>query len=348
MGDVDKIKYVPILKWRAGEKLALYNVYEGFKDNILPLIELVNDEGDHDDDLSKDIAAVWKRPAYLDVHYRRKDFAKTALDNIASHTNLGVDVIPVVWLDSPPIIIDSAKSVALMCHNGAAIRIDLYDDQAMDGIKNEIDLILYGLNLAYEKTDLILDFRYLDVASRYPELLKELNAALDMKKWRRVIISSSAFPATLTPFKVNADNFIPRSEWTLWQQNRNLIDRATIYSDYTVRNPENIDRAGQPSISVRYTLGSDYQIFRGKMNDEHFKYLAHGLNIVTLYDNEYPSSFSWGDNFIHEKAKELEDCLSVGYDPETANLKPGGFKMWIAASINHHLKVVLTENLHLH
>ncbi len=345
MGEVDTFKYVPALKWRAGEKLALSKLDEKLKPSVLPLIELVNDEGDNSDDLSKDIVSNWPHEAYLDVHYRKKDFAKRALDNIAKHFDTGVDVIPVVWLDSPPLIIDSAKNVALMCNNGAAVRIDLYDDQAFDSIQNEVDIILNSMGLKREKADLIIDFRYTEVSDDQTDAFKQLVNNLEMSEWRRVTIASGVVPAMLTEFKSNADNFIIRNEQELWVESTKLIGRGTLFSDYTVRNPENIDKQGHPSISVRYTLPDHYQIFKGKRNDEHFKYLVHGLNITSLYDNDYPRSYSWGDEFIHEKAQELADCLEAGGDPAEADFKPGGFTNWIAASINHHMTVVLRDDL---
>ena len=58
---VDEVKpvYVPALKWRQGEKLALKNLSDRLKSSIIPLIELVNDEGDNPEDLSNDLFAFW-------------------------------------------------------------------------------------------------------------------------------------------------------------------------------------------------------------------------------------------------------------------------------------------------
>ena len=121
---VDEVKpvYVPALKWRQGEKLALKNLSDRLKGSIIPLIELVNDEGDNPEDLSKDLSAFWNRTAYLDVHHRPQHFARTALNNVAEY-NKNIDIIPVVRLDSPQIVIEGVKNVAGMYDNGFALRI---------------------------------------------------------------------------------------------------------------------------------------------------------------------------------------------------------------------------------
>ena len=160
---VDEVKpvYVPALKWRQGEKLALKNLSDRLKSSIIPLIELVNDEGDNPEDLSNDLFAFWSgRTAYLDVRHRPDHFAHRALNNIASHTQK-IDIIPVVRLDSPQIIIEGIKSVAGMHNNGFALRIIPNQDIDFSILTEEVELTLNQLSTSRAKVDLMIDFGYL-------------------------------------------------------------------------------------------------------------------------------------------------------------------------------------------
>lgn len=346
MVDQPNVKYVPALKWRKGEKVALKNLSARLKDAVIPLIELVNDEGDNPDDLSKDLALYWGKTAYLDVHYRPGHFARTALDNVAQHMN-GIDIIPVVRLDSSQIIIDGVKSVAGMYNNGLAVRIVITANLDFNLLQKEVDLVVGQLSsISKDKIDIIVDFGHIDKNVAYKSTLEQIKNNLDLSDWRRIIIAAGTFPPNLLSFRPNEDNFLNRSELELWEENKLVIGRESIYSDYTVRYPSNITKGGRGSKSVRYTLKDKFQVFRGTLEDGTFKYLVHAANIRALYEDTYPENYSWGDEFIKQKADQLEECLQAGIDPETyTEFSTGGSTEWVAASVNHHMSVVLNSNL---
>lgn len=345
---VDEVKpvYVPALKWRQGEKLALKNLSERLKSSIIPLIELVNDEGDNPEDLSNDLSAFWSKTAYLDVHYRPQHFARTALDNITSH-NQGIDIIPVVRLDSPQIVIEGVKNVAGIYNNGLALRVIVNQDINFSLLPEDIRLILERLSGARDKIDLIIDFGYLEGKTQtYQMTLESIADSISFNDWRRVIVVAGNFPPSLQGFRPNEDNLLKRSELKLWQKNKVTRGRELIYSDYTIRYPDNITKGLRGSKSVRYTLENDFQIFRGTREDKSFKYLVHAMNIKTLYSDIYPENYCWGDEGIVAKASQLEKCLEDGTNPETyGGFAPGGPTDWVALSINHHMTVVLKSNL---
>lgn len=348
MVDPGLVKYVPVVKWRQGEKDALKHIDKDIKDNIAPLIELVNDEGDDPNELAKDISVHWRGLAYLDVYYRRL-FGPTALDVIINaNEKLGIDIIPVVRLDSPSVVIDKIKEVALMQHNGFALRLEV--NEVVDySILEKVDFIISqvsGGSTAKNKVDLIIDFGFIETSRGCASVLKKISQHISMAEWRRVIISSGAFPQSLQQFKPDEDNFLDRLEIQLWRDNQTLGGRKVIFSDYTVRSPLNITKPGpKGSISVRYTLEDKYQIFRGAKSDPTFKYLAHAVNIRSLYGHNFGNNFSWGDETIDEKATQLMQCLELGYDPNQYDFKPGRASDWVAVSVNHHISVVLKNNL---
>ena len=347
---VDEVKpvYVPALKWRQGEKLALKNLSDRLKSSIIPLIELVNDEGDNPEDLSNDLFAFWSgRTAYLDVRHRPDHFAHRALNNIASHTQK-IDIIPVVRLDSPQIIIEGIKSVAGMHNNGFALRIIPNQDIDFSILTEEVELTLNQLSTSRAKVDLMIDFGYLkNQTQTYQAALDSIASAISFNDWRRVIVAAGSFPLSLQEFRPNEDNLLKRKELELWQKNKTAHGRNLIYSDYTVRNPDNVVKGfSRGSVSVRYTLEEKFQVFRGTREDKSFKYLVHAMNIKALYSEIYPENYCWGDEAIAEKASQFEKCLSDGADPETYDgFLPGGPADWIALSINHHMTVVLKGNM---
>ncbi len=345
---VDEVEpvYVPALKWRQGEKLALKNLSDRLKSSIIPLIELVNDEGDNPEDLSNDLSAFWSKTAYLDVHYRPQHFARTALNNVANHTQ-NIDIIPVARLDSPQIVIEGIKSVAGMHNNGFALRIMATQDIDFSMLAEDVRLMLKRLSTSKDRVDLVVDFGYLEgKIQTYQATLESVASAISFDDWRRVIVVAGNFPPSLQDFRPNEDNLLKRSELELWQKNKVTGGRELIYSDYTIRYPENVTKGLRGSKSVRYTLENDFQVFRGTREDKSFKYLVHAMNIKALYSDKYPESHCWGDEVIVEKANQLEKCLSDGVDPETYDgFSPGGAKDWVALSINHHMTVVLKSNL---
>ena len=344
---VEVTKYVPIVKWKAGEKLALKEVDSNKKKFIIPLIELVNDEGDTPPLLTKDIQKYWPdtNTAYVDVHYRPTSFALNALHNLAEHSN-GVDLIPVVRTDTSLILHEAIKSVALAFNNGVAVRLVVDEGSDFEIANSEIEATLKAVAQSKHKSDLIIDLLYINDSFKYSETIKSLVKSIDLKPWRRVIVSSGVFPDYLTDFTPNEDNFLPRSEWQFWDEYKEFFSRETIYSDYTCRHPIYYPKPGSPgSKSLRYSLEERYQVFRGVIQDKPFKRLVHALNAVSLYGKEYPATFSWGDRYIHEKAAIFTDFLESGEEIDKANLSAGSESEWVSVTVNHHIAVVLKRNL---
>ncbi len=346
--EVDPV-YVPVLKWRKGEKLALRNLPDQLQKSIIPLIELVNDEGDDPEDLPNDISKFWRRTAYLDVRYRPKNFARRALDNIVSN-NQDIDIIPVVSLNSQQIIMEGIKNVVGAYNNGFALRIIIKQDLDFSLFIEEVKLKLKYFAIAKNKVDLIVDFGYLEGKTQtYKTVLEKIADTISFDDWRNVIVAAGSFPPNLEGFRPNEDNLLNRTELELWKKNKTICGRNIVYSDYTVRNPDNISKGfSRGSISVRYTLENDFQVFRGTQEDKPFKYLVHAMNIRELYSDAYSESYCWGDEAITEKANQLKRCLDSGTNPETyGEFSPGNSTGWVAWSVNHHITVVLKDNLRI-
>lgn len=346
--EVDPV-YVPVLKWRKGEKLALRNLPDQLQESIIPLIELVNDEGDNPKDLPNDISKFWRRTAYLDVRYRPKNFARIALDNIVSY-NQNKDIIPVVYPDSSQIIMEGIKNVVGIYNNGFALRIIINQDLDFSLLIKEVNLKLKYFAVAKDKIDLIVDFGYLEGKTQtYKTVLEKIADTISFDDWRNVIVAAGSFPPNLEGFRPNEDNLQKRTELDLWQKNKMIRNREIVYSDYTVRNPDNIRKGfSRGSKSVRYTLEDDFQVFRGTQEDKPFKYLVHAMNIRELYSDAYSESYCWGDEAITEKANQLKRCLDSGTNPETyGGFSPGNSTGWVAWSVNHHITVVLKDNLRI-
>ncbi len=346
--EVDPV-YVPVLKWRKGEKLALRNLPDQLQKSIIPLIELVNDEGDDPEDLPNDISKFWRRTAYLDVRYRPKNFARRALDNIVSN-NQDIDIIPVVSLNSQQIIREGIKNVVGAYNNGFALMIIIKQDLDFSLFIEEVKLKLKYFAIAKNKVDLIVDFGYLEGKTQtYKTVLEKIADTISFDDWRNVIVAAGSFPPNLEGFRPNEDNLLNRTELELWKKNKTICGRNIVYSDYTVRNPDNISKGfSRGSISVRYTLENDFQVFRGTQEDKPFKYLVHAMNIRELYSDAYSESYCWGDEAITEKANQLKRCLDSGTNPETyGEFSPGNSTGWVAWSVNHHITVVLKDNLRI-
>ncbi|NLP43892.1 MAG: hypothetical protein GX351_04635 [Peptococcaceae bacterium] len=92
--------YVPILKWKSGEQVALQNLQPEHKSFIIPVLELVDR---HEPvKILQDLGACYKLPVYVDTSFIDQDGELHLTSLIEKAHYIGKELYPVVYYDDFP------------------------------------------------------------------------------------------------------------------------------------------------------------------------------------------------------------------------------------------------------
>ena len=349
--------YVPILRWKRAEQVALSQLFESDSICITPLIELIPDNiikkgkaGKEDSILELDVATnniieqlvkYWgPRPFFIDLLWLASDILKQRtgyfleiLSQCASIYSLCF--IPVTGLSRDAIYQTSVEKVTSMHHQGACLRLFIDDIKSLT-LKRDIDTLLKILKLEPESVDIIVDFQITDQHAPTFDTLCYLIP--NINKWRNFIVASGAFPEDLSKLHKNDVHYLDRTDWISWkdQVTSKTLPRTPIYSDYAIQHARYIRREGLlfPSASIRYTSDDSWIIMRG----EAIKREGEGPGSAQWQDNaillcdlpEYCNlTFSKGDKYIKEISLQHKET--------------GSTETWLRAGINHHITFVVRQ-----
>lgn len=337
-------RYLPILKWKQGERIALREMTAAQWGGVVPVLELPAVTGD-------------LRPA-LGAY----------LDKIAGHFKstfpedkpIGVDIRFVA-----PAHAKQAKLLATICQRleKAAERtiIPVIADSMMDDDKADLEMLaafderilriqtpmvdpaqipsyvqtLTAAGVAKRDLHLLVDQYSIvreDAARKFTEVKDFLDAAL-AAGCASVTVGGGSFPMNLTGIKQGLHS-IPRVEWEVWQRVKRAGAYAAVrYSDYAVTNPAplpNLDPTEiNPSVAIRYAADGEWKLFKagGFKNGKPNQYQS--LCNLLLKDAAYSgATFSDGDERYAKAA--------------AGKLGGGNPSSWRRDATSHHL--VLTAS----
>lgn len=343
--------YLPILKGKKGEFEALLHLRKEQKEELLPLIEVVDIPKDYDKNsyktteethLNKFIANIkkyWNKDNHILIDTRFLEEDNTSSLNYIIENLIKDDFqpVPVIGLN------DSIKGTRIK--ELLAIRIS-YDDFKKININKQLKDISDSLSLEFGKVILIMDLGYIP--------FKEIEFAKDMalgiikgvhqlNLFNDVFLNVTSFPIDLSQYKKGL-NEESRIEVYLHQYIRSIEDSFDItpkFGDYTISNPnisDGIDpRFMNPTASIRYTYNDRWYILKGEPLkrgfDQFFDLSKAIVDNTRIYAGE---NYSWGDKEIFNKSLS-EDLRKLN------NIGTGNLTTWRSISINHHL--VMTLNL---
>lgn len=350
-------KYYPLLISRKGEIVALQHLKQGTKDHVCPVIQIVDDSLEksvteksgsskivYKDELENFLKTHWiffGNEIILDFSEVTNVDTKIELVKkmLASLINAGVNIIPAIYRTMPTAFAEMLKTLI----NKHKLNICLRTTERTDGFDNfkintEKLVAYFGLDL---KRILILwDIGYTkhDRCVTLKDLVTNAIKSLDQKvnEWHCVIVASSSFPENLGDFKpTNNPNLITRYEWKTWKSIITDTELKDIkYGDFGTKFHHNEEVTFGGTISVKYSIESDYVIYRGKLTTEHVlghkQYISHAINLVK---SKYylGKDFSWGDKRIMEMS--MQDIASD-------KCKPGSPTVWVQISQNHHIELI--------
>lgn len=335
--------YVPILKAKDGELIALRHLNPGTKANLMPLIELQPRETPAL--LGRTLTQIqrgWSSelPLLLDAD---KDYLTnntvSVVDNLRSLSGelatSGFNVIPVTGLRRNTLFNDMISNVLSKTGNGICIRLQSSDWQEVSSLENRLRDYVQSLSLHLSQVDLVFDYEaflpsYLGTI--ITSAMTTINSIANIRHYRSLIITATAFPSQPISQPYTIYRF-PRSEFRAWStlvSNPN-IRRKPVFGDYTTVHPALPDIDYRYGIKIapkiKYATESEWLCLRWDARDfAHFRNVCDTLVGLPEFNG---SDYSWGDSRVAQ-------CATTGG-------RTGNPREWVSIGVNHHLTFVAAQ-----
>ncbi|MCM1566082.1 MAG: beta family protein [Dehalobacter sp.] len=334
--------YVPILKWKAGEKSALQHLTEDQKSKIIPIIEFT--EYQEPKTVLDDFKKWYNHPIYIDTIRIDEGTGEylTALINLSGENN---EIFPVLYFDNFPELADELYRTT----KRFLIRIPVPED--VDGADySTIFSCITDWHTGKEVSlDIILDLGVVeskkDANLLYAELKNVLNIYVKKNKsFNKVIIAATSFPEDLSCISAGESIFFDRYDIVIFekifsQPNLASIKNRLVFSDYGVSKFTETEldfsklKYGVLPKS-KYTTPKKYWVLKGAKDHFTKTWIKDHKDIALEILNSryfYGEDFSFGDLEIKERAMSLN------------GKGPGNHTNWVTIDTNHHISVVIEE-----
>ncbi|NTX07032.1 beta family protein [Myxococcus sp. CA040A] len=348
----DHTHYVPILKWKQGEYLALETMEDDIRDRTFPVLEVVPVTlGEDDDELTPELVAnhlrkvptqlarAWpSRPAFVDLHHLQAAARMPSGEHPVEHlfrefAEHDLACIPVCGPDRDAAYQAAVADVVAREGRGVCIRLmsdELFDEDVVDNVTK----LLRKLKVPIDNADLLMDVG--EVPSNTGLIVRSLRQTgshlAGMGAWRTFTFAGGSFPESLRT--ITGFGTIPRVEWYVWNE---LLKgplgkkRVPTFGDYAVQHPDMAESAGfSGSANVRYTGENEWFIFRGRSLTHYGYEQYHDLCREIVRHAAYSArGFSWGDSFIYKCARNEEST--------------GNASTWRKVGTSHHITFAVRQ-----
>lgn len=354
----DHQQYVPILKWRQGEYLALERSDNSIKDWITPLFELPLEPWDFEEKKAKKtleehlekfgsrLKKKWgSRRCFVDSPFQ----PGTAKVNGSTHHMVeifslarseGASPVPVTGLQRVKQYQKAVADIMKVDKRGFCLRLTPKDfDTQTPSIASRIGELLKELNTSPASADLIIDSAD-DIAGTGSAQANTWSSMLgsipNLLEWRTLTVAGGSFPSSLAPassFRPFAD--VKRREWISY---RKLValkpKRIPAFGDYSASAPhtELIDpRLLDPNAKIKYAIDDHWRVVMGKQVKRHGReqYQDLCVALISSKPTAYAGrTYSWGDGFIR-------DCADGKGN--------GGSSTWPTVATNHQAAKVVRD-----
>lgn len=340
-------KYLPILKWKQGERIALREMYEEHWEVTVPLVELMAEPYSQDltafkakidatgheiEDATPEGQVIAIDTRYVDPAYHNQvKLLLSVCKRIAKASNR--QVIPVVSeaMSSLDIsrLAEEFPDVVLRIHTPSVLPMQLpgyVDDLVKSGYAKT------GIHILIDQFSIVKE----DVSAK-TALAKLFLKEAFTTGCSSVSLGGGAFPIDLTGYKQGMHT-IPRVEWQVWTRIQRSGEFPELrYSDYTVTNPAMppaVDPSQlNPSIAIRYAGPTEWHLYKGGG----FKGAKSGtyaaLCKLLVIDPVFSGApFSFGDGEYAKKAASTK----------TPN-RNGNPSSWRKEATSHHIAFVVSK-----
>lgn len=342
--------YVPLLKAKEGETIALAELHSATRDLIMPFFDISRPNNVTPDHISShiqkatlNIARRWgqRRPVYIDTfdlepNARCTDGTHPIERFARSLISYGIETYPTVGLDRDKDHIDAvSKLLQDQIANRICIRLiyadgDLADPEFLVG---QVAQALGQVGCEAESSDIVIDLRGI-VDTALPrtksDVFEAIAALQSAESAASIILAGTSFPNNLGIVPKDGTQKIDRHELSIWAET--LAARSTEslirFGDYGIVYPEFTEQfvGKHRNAKVRYAHGQAWTVYRGHSLAHTPAVSQYPVLCSNLVDDECfaSSNESWGDRSIVRCARELE----VPRDPTR----------WVAIDTNRHIE----------
>ncbi len=324
---MDDYFYVPSLKSKRGEQLALKELSTEVQSRIKPLINMID---------TKDVSKFYSKKAFVDIHQNQLENAtdqriESIFESIYQGATEKSNYTSVLRYSYSPDLLIRLKPYLFNVQNGVALRIPRIQ---LPHLKADITTIFQTLTIDTRKIDLIIDFGCInDLAiGLVNEFASNIKNATSNLQLNNIIILSSSFPQGIT---MPSDKIgeLPRYDWMLYSELHKVLP-SIIFGDYGADDPYNPTINSRRNIvpTIRYTSENCWKIIRGHYDPAmpfDFSQFSDLSRILVKSDFYKGKEFSWGDNRIYSCANN--ECSY------------GNLETWVRIAMNHHITFVIDE-----
>ncbi len=269
--------YVPVLKAKRGEKAALRSIAPACRQQITPLIEVV--ERKNGKSLDNHLQTAFEHLAeslstyercFIDPRELSAD-GPPAISQVYQRASLAeIAFTPVTGISR---LADIREALRYRAH-GLAVRLTRADFESGE-LTARIATFLMEQSLEPGEVDLIIDLGTVE------DLIVEGVAALAASfldavpvhhEWRTLTLSACAFPLSMGIVDRHSHDVIERSEWRAWRDHlharRATLRRLPSFSDCAIQHPSGVEgfdpRIMAISAAIRYTLSDEWLLIKGE------------------------------------------------------------------------------------
>lgn len=326
------VRYLPMLKTKAGEINALDNLRPATKDRVLPVFHVTTTVSPR---FAPTLGAAWiNRMLAVDGSFSFNTGGSTAPFNALTRSLRGANVraIPSVSISADPRLV--AAAAALVNGDGLVVRATL----------NELPAVaawVQGQGWEPANVDLIIDVGH--VAAIPGALLSPVIAGAiaqhigPVSPYRTVTMAAASAPKDHGDLPRGRSD-VPRHDWALWQLVAAQVPFQLDYADYCSGHPDLTEPPGvamaSATVSARYSSPTHWLIIKGRpiggaqgipMDQQYRSHAAHYIG-----DPQFGNIVGcWADQRIGQI-----HARATG---------PGNRQSWSEIAINRHIEVVADQ-----
>jgi len=344
MGTASDFRYMPILKWKLGEQVALQKVDDPDRVLMLPIIEfqpLVIKKNDRSGTIKNNIekatlsliksdgknhAVAVDTLAFLSTTTTVKT-VRTICDYFSKND---LQVFPVIH---PSMVENEAAELSILSHySDVVLRIKVFNCLAAQ-IEQVITEAFVAVNNPEIRIHVVLDMFSIvnadpgQLANRMKDFVE---VALQHERAYTVTLAGGSFPFNLTGI-AKGNTLIPRVEWKVWKKILSAYPDIR-FGDYAVTNPDPLAEIDplkiNPSAAIRYALQSEWMLLKaGGVRTYGFGQYNDLCELLILEPDYSTEEFSFGDEKYNFHAQP--------------GAPTGNMTTWRRDATSHHLALTV-------
>lgn len=351
-------RYIPFLKLKSNEIMAIKELDESEKSEIIPFFDLpkssdVMSEEELQTKIDRSVNSLNRHLNNIsNIYLDNYDIDSTITINDESNYKYLLEksselpIIPVIGIDRDIEHINTvinAKNEGIISSNVVALRLTEEDFEDFSLVEEDLEDLLENVNDIFNNLDLILDCRVCqenNVHSLTTNIVEFVNSFSSNYSINRLIITGSSIPASIGDI-INPNNEIEQNRYELNIFNSSFTQLENnfnvILGDYTIVSPNysDIDISGNlmrtvTAPKVLYSFEDKHFIIRGRglqqYGNSQYNDLARIITLKNFYRGE---DYSYGDDFLKEKSLNQGNQVTP-----SSILKP---------TINAHITYMLTD-----